>query len=326
MVNVSVGQLVPYTISARNTLTATLTNIDLRDTLPPGFKYKSGSASLDGVASEPRISGRVLTWPNLTLNAGATRTIKLILVVGAGVQPGEYVNSAQAFNNLVPPPTASAVSNIATASVRVIPDPLFECTDLIGKVFDDQNTNGYQDDGEPGIPNVRIVTARGWLVTTDAEGRFHIACPIIPDAERGSNFIMKLDERTLPTGYRLTTENPRAVRLTQGKLSKLNFGATIHKVVRLDLRDAAFESGSTKLKPDWQQQLDALAEKLHARPTVLRIGYNAGDEGEALARKRLHTISQTLRDRWQDKACCHTLLIEEELFLPATSSDKGATP
>ena len=242
------------------------------------------------------------------------------------MQPGEYINTAQAFNSLVPPPASGAVSNVANATVRVIPDPLFECSDLIGKVFDDRNANGHQDEGEPGLPNVRLATARGWLVTTDADGRFHVACPAIPDAERGSNFIMKLDERTLPSGYRVTTENPRVVRLTQGKLTKLNFGATIHKVVRVDLTDAAFETGSSTLKPDWQKQLDALPKKLHARPTVLRIGYNAGAEGESLARKRLHVISQSLNDSWQKKVCCHTLLIEEELFLPAKSPREGVTP
>jgi len=215
------------------------------------------------------------------------------------------------------------VSNVATATVRVIPDPLFECSDLIGKVFDDRNANGYQDDGEPGIPNVRLATARGWLVTTDADGRFHVACPAIPDAERGSNFVMKLDERTLPSGYRVTTENPRAVRLTQGKLTKLNFGATIHKVVRVDLTDAAFEAGGTALKRDWQQQLDALPEQLRARPTVLRIGYTAGADGEALARQRLAALGKTLKERWQKQACCHTLLIEEELFLPPAAAGQG---
>ncbi|MDP2029226.1 MAG: SdrD B-like domain-containing protein [Thiobacillus sp.] len=322
LVNVGIGQLVPYTITARNTLAANLTNIDIRDTVPPGFKYKPGSAAVDGVALEPQIGGRVLTWANLTLAAGATRTVKLLLVVGAGVQPGEYVNSAQAFNNLVPPPNPNAVSNIATATVRVIPDPLFDCSDLIGKVFDDQNANGYQDEGEPGIANVRLATARGWLVTTDAEGRFHVACAAIPDADRGSNFIMKLDERTLPSGYRVTTENPRDVRLTRGKLSKLNFGATIHKVVRVDMSDAAFEAGKTTLKPEWAKRLEALPGELKAQPSVLRLGYKAGAEGEDLARERLRAISLQLKDTWKQNACCHTLLIEEELFLPGKASSK----
>ncbi len=238
--------------------------------------------------------------------------------MGAGVQPGEYVNSAQAINNLA----GAAVSSVATATVRVIPDAVFDCSDLIGKVFDDRNANGYQDDGEPGIANVRLATARGWLVTTDADGRFHVACAAIPDADRGSNFIMKLDERTLPSGYRVTTENPRDVRLTRGKLSKLNFGATIHKVVRVDMSDAAFEPGKTTLKASWARQLTALSGKLKARPSVLRLGYKAGADGEALARERLRATARQIRDAWKEKACCHTLLIEEELFLPAAKAKK----
>jgi hypothetical protein len=278
---------------------------------------------VDGGAVEPAVNGRVLTWPNLTFAPNAAHAIKLMLVVGAGVQPGEYVNTAQAFNNLVLPPNANAVSNVATATVRIIPDPLFDCSDLVGKVFDDKNANGYQDDGEPGIANVRLATARGWLVTTDAEGRFHVACAAIPDADRGSNFIMKLDERTLPTGYRVTTENPRDVRLTRGKMSKLNFGATIHKVVRVDMSDAAFEAGKTALKPDWAKQLASLPAKLKARPSVLRLGYKAGPDGEELARERLRAVSQQLKDGWKQQNCCSTLLIEEELFLPGKASGKG---
>jgi len=133
---------------------------------------------------------------------------------------------------------------------------------------------------------------------------------------------MKLDERTLPTGYRVTTENPRDVRITRGKLSKLNFGATIHKVVRVDMSDAAFEAGKTTLKPAWTKQLAALPDKLKARPSVLRLGYKAGADGEALARERLAAVSQQLQRTWKDKACCHTLLIEEELFLPAAKANK----
>mgnify|MGYP002072171265 CR=1 FL=1 len=322
LVNVSVGQLVPYTITARNTLAVTLGNIDIRDTLPPGFKYKPGSATVDGVKAEPTINGREIAWIGLTLAGNASRVVKLLLVVGAGVQPGEYVNTAQALNGLV----GAAVSAPATATVRVIPDPLFDCSDLIGKVFDDRNANGYQDDGEPGIPNVRLATARGWLVTTDAEGRFHVACAAIPDAERGSNFIMKLDERTLPSGYRVTTENPRDVRLTRGKLSKLNFGATIHKVVRVDMSDAAFEAGQTTLKAAWTKQLAALPGTLKARPTVLRLGYTVGADGEARARERLRAVGRQVQDDWKRTRCCHTLLIEEELFLPAAAGSPGGPP
>ena len=81
-----------------------------------------------------------------------------------------------------------------------MPDPLIDCSDVVGKVFADNNANGYQDDGERGLPNVRIATVRGLLTTTDQHGRYHITCVRIPDEERGSNAIFKLDVRTLPDG------------------------------------------------------------------------------------------------------------------------------
>src|SRR3954451_19129077 len=146
------------------------------------------------------------------------------------------------------------------AAVRVVPDPVFDCADIIGKEFDDKNVNGYQDAGEPGIPNVRLATTNGILVTTDSEGRLHGACAAIPNADRGSNFVMKLDERTLPSDYRLTTENPRDVRITAGKMSKLNFGATIHRVVRIEVSDAAYEAEDLHLKPEWEARVAQLPQ------------------------------------------------------------------
>ncbi|TXI79019.1 MAG: DUF11 domain-containing protein [Dechloromonas sp.] len=289
LVNVHRGDLVPYTITATNRLSATLTNINVTDRMPPGFKYRSGSATLNGLPSEPVVTGRDMTWRNLTFAAGEKKTWKMILVVGTGVGEAEYTNQAWALNGLL----NSVVSNVASATVRVIPDPTFDCAELIGKVFDDKNANGYQDDGEPGIPNVRVVTARGLLITTDADGRYHVACAAIPQMDRGSNFVIKLDERTLPSGYRLTTENPRDVRLTRGKMSKLNFGATVHRVVRLETTAAAFDADG-QLAEAWRKQLPALIEQLKGRPSILRISYR-GDSDKA----RLSDLVADIRALWR---------------------------
>lgn len=322
LVNVSVGQLVPYTITATNTLAAVLTNIDIRDLLPPGFKYMSGSASLDGISAIPAISGRLLSWTDLSFSANATRTVKLLLVVGAGVQPGEYINTAQAFNNLVPA-TDNTVSNRATAAVRVIPDPVFDCSDVIGKVFDDQNANGYQDDGEPGLPNVRVATARGLLVTTDVEGRYHVTCAMVPNEFRGSNFIMKLDERTLPSGYRITTENPRVIYLTRGKMGKLNFGAAIHRVIRLEMTDAAFITDQNEPGQGLSQAIINLPEQLRVAPSVIRLAYNQKNNAKGLINSRLKEVRNQIEKLWEEQGCCYTLVFEEEVFQRALQNEGG---
>lgn len=302
LVNVTKGEPVPYTITATNTLGVTLTDVDLVDQIPPGFRYRSSSASIRHGGSEvfvpvePTVSGRMLTWPSLTFAPGEEKTVRLVLMVGAGVGEGEYTNLAWAMNSLA----ATRISNVGEATVRIIPDPLFDCSDIIGQVFDDRNANGYQDDGEPGIPNVRVVTARGLLVTTDAEGRFHVRCADIPQRDRGSNFVMKLDERTLPSGYRITTENPRDVRTTRGKMVKLNFGATIHKVFRIEVDGRAFDTDN-RLLPAWTAQLAAVVPQMQMQPSVARLAYvtdgNAGPEVEKQLRQLESDLLRMYREQ-----------------------------
>src|SRR5204862_7348581 len=98
-------------------------------------------------------------------------------------------------------------------------------TDPVCKDRDDHNGHGLQDEGEQGIPQVRLATARGLLATTDQFGRFHITCAITPHEGRGTNFVLKLDDRTLPSGYRASTENLQVQRATRGKALGFNFGA-----------------------------------------------------------------------------------------------------
>jgi hypothetical protein len=112
---------------------------------------------------------------------------------------------------------------------------------------------------------------------------------------------MKLDERTLPSGYRVTTENPRDVRLTRGKMVKLNFGATVHRVVRLELNGAAFSGEGVELAPEWVKQLEAVPAQLKGRPSVLRIAYRTDKDSPDLARKRLDAVAARLRELWKQQ-------------------------
>ncbi|MDR8014365.1 DUF7933 domain-containing protein [Ectopseudomonas guguanensis] len=313
-VNVTRGELVPYVLTARNTLGTTLADIAIEDQIPPGFQYVKGSAQVDGVPQEPELEGRRLRWPARTLVGGQVVTVKLLLVVGSGVGFNEYVNQTWALNLAA----GVRVSNIASATVRVVADPTFDCSDLIGKVFDDKNRNGYQDEGEPGLPGVRLATPRGWLVTTDAHGRYHIACADVPSEMRGSNFIIKVDERTLPSGYRIVTENPRVVRMTQGRLVKANFGASIHRVVRLDLTGDAFDGD--RLSTDYLARMDEVLAALYAEPSILRLAYHLPVGGDVdRARTRIAHVKDWIKERWEPHDCCYDLQLEEEI-VPATES------
>jgi hypothetical protein len=185
---------------------------------------------------------------------------------------------------------------------------------VVGKVFDDRNLNGRQDDGESGLAGVRVATARGLIATADQYGRFHITCAAVPDEDRGGNFILKLDDRSLPSGYRVVSENPRVQRATRGKLLRFNFGATIHRVVSLDLADGVFEPDSTELRLQWRPNLDRLLEVLQQSPAVLRLSYLADVESEGLVRQRLKALKKVIDDRWDRSGGGYRLDIETEVF------------
>ncbi|WP_444905163.1 isopeptide-forming domain-containing fimbrial protein [Microbulbifer sp. CnH-101-E] len=310
MLNVTRSQLVPYTITFGNNLPVPLTDLQLVDFFPAGFKYVAGSARLDGEPVEPEMKGLQLIWSDLRVEADQTRELKLLLVVGSGVGEGKYVNRARMFNQL----SGQTASGEASATVRVVPDPTFDCTDVIGKVFDDKNMNGYQDAGEGGLAGARVVSATGLNATADAHGRFHITCAVVPNPDRGSNFVLKLDDRSLPSGYRLTTENPRVVRATRGKMVKFNFGASLHRVVRLDMAEAVFEPTTTEMRPQWQSRIELLLEKLSEAPSVLRLSYLAENEDPDLVEERLQTIKADIAEQWARSYGDYDLTIETEVF------------
>jgi len=310
LINVTRGTLVPYTITVTNVYGVPLSGISIIDRFPAGFKYVAGSARMDAKPAEPRINGRELVWDNLELQVNQKYTIKLLLVVGSGVSEEEYVNRAFVLSTV----TGGAVSREATATVRVIPDPTFDCTDVIGKVFDDSNLNGHQDTGEKGLPGVRIVTVRGLLATSDKNGRFHITCAAVPDEDLGSNFILKLDERTLPSGYRLTTENPRVQRATRGKMLRFNFGATIHRVVRIDIADGAFKPNKTELRLQWTSKISQLLEELRKAPSVLRLSYLGDVERKDLVQERLEALKKKITKQWKQSDGGYRLNIETEIY------------
>jgi len=231
----NVGDIVPYQITVQNAEAVQRADVDVVDILPAGLRYVEGSSFVDGVAQEPETdnAGRELVWRDQVIPGNGSVTYSLALVIGAGVSTGEKVNTGLAENGT----TGGPISNRGTAVVQITPSSVFDCSELIGKVFEDSNYNGYQDEGEPGVPGARLATVNGQLVTTDQHGRYHIACAAVPNSRIGSNYVLKLDVRSLPLGWDVTTNNPRSIRLTRGKFGELNFG-----VAPVDDRNAGRKS------------------------------------------------------------------------------------
>jgi len=188
-------------------------------------------------------------------------------------------------------------------------------TPIIGRVFIDKDKNGYANAGETGMADIQLYTAQGLRVTTDQEGRFHIACPSTPAGRLGSNLIVKLDEMSLPSAYHLTSENPRVIRMTPSQIGKVNFAVAPDKIISLDLSDDAFKPGSEDLKPEFSNQLTQIVDRLNGQDATLRITYYTSNRENSA---RIETINTQVRTLWNQKANGYRLNIERK-----TVSQKG---
>ena len=114
-----------------------------------------------------------------------------------------------------------------SANLHAAPNVISMQSNLIGKVFNDKDRNGYQDVNEEGIAGVRLATVTGLIIVTDSNGRYNIPDDIGETQSWGSNLIIKLDHRSLPQGSTITTENPRIIRFSNSGLSNVNFGVQL---------------------------------------------------------------------------------------------------
>ena len=216
----TIGGIAFFTVMMSNVGTAPTAPFDLRNLLPPGFRYVAGTGALDGKPREPGSLGREAVWPGFVLVPGQTRVLTYAVVAGAGAWPGNYADKVYATDAA----TGVRISNEAFVNVRLDADPLFTDSWVLGKVFYDLDGDGEQGPGEEGIPGARIATLEGRWAETDAHGLYHLDQVPVLNRSRGSSFLAKLDPASLPPGSEITTENPRLVRLTEGLVQKINFG------------------------------------------------------------------------------------------------------
>ena len=146
------------------------------------------------------------------------------------------------------------------------------------------------------------------------EAQCCITCAIVPHESRGSDFVLKLDDRTLPSGFRPSSRPVQISRATRGKALRVNFGASIHRVVGLDVADPVFEPGSIEMRPQWKPRINLLLTELQKSPATLRLSYVADVEPESLVEKRLDALKDTIMQTWEDQGCCYELVVEPEIF------------
>jgi uncharacterized repeat protein (TIGR01451 family) len=203
------GDIITYTINIKdlsNTFNAY--NVIITDTLPAGFKYASGSTLIDGVGAVDPTGTRTLSWNLGTLTTQATKKITYRARVTSEAKIGKNENSAIATAT-VGGNTVSAGPSVSTVEVK---EGLFSDSGLlIGKVFEDKNRNGIQDEYEPGIPNVSLILEDGTIIVTDKFGRYSV-----PNIEKG-NHVIRIDQRVLPGGPFFKIKPPQEEKAKEKK-------------------------------------------------------------------------------------------------------------
>lgn len=222
----SFGDTLTYTLTTRNGTEAVLLDAVIVDAPAAGFRFVTGSATLNGEPLEEvsRPDPRSLAFAVGRLEIGETAVVTYRLQVGPETPSGERVNLAVTTartGGFIP-----AISPRARAEVRIRDDGLLsDRAYLVGSVWADEDMDGVRGELEVGLPGARVWLEDGTWVETDELGRYSLY-----GLQPGLR-IARLDPDTLPDGYeahatvsrQMGSGDQRFVDLTAGDLHRADF-------------------------------------------------------------------------------------------------------
>jgi uncharacterized repeat protein (TIGR01451 family) len=225
------GDIVLYRLAVRNLSSAPIHNLQITDTLPPGFQFEPTSVH----AEKDKVTVAVkVTQSNSTISITSDLTLApdetINLIYGAEVTPNALrgsgrnsaiVNATRTDNNF------PVQDGPAIHTLRLEPGIIEDAGTLIGRVFVDKNFDGEQQRGEPGIPNAVIYLEDGNRVITDPEGLFSVI-NVLPGIHTGTLDLTSIEEYRLAPNIRFIERNSssRLVQLEPGGMVRMNFGVT----------------------------------------------------------------------------------------------------
>ena len=210
----SLGELVRYTLTFKNTTQFQIPNVSIKDTLPLGFRLISDSIRLNGNALDSTqamvFNGRALTFNLGSMSSGKQWTLEYLTKISAGTQIGDAINSAQIISE-------KFKSNIARATVRINDDLMRTHNILTGRVYIGCNTDSKNIRV---LNDARIYLETGRSILSDKEGFWHME-----GVEAGTH-ILQLDIDSLPSGYEplLCNDNTRHAGDAQSQFVNLQAG------------------------------------------------------------------------------------------------------
>ncbi len=237
----SPGDTAIYRLSVRNLSSAPVKDLQITDNLPLGFKFVEGSARAEFLGVPQPIAASLtgnnsvlFTLPNVNLPAATTASTStrqpLNIAYGAVLTPdavrgnGTNLASVAGIRTDNNQPVKDGPSS---HKMRVTPGILSDCGTIIGRVFEDKNFDGEQQNNEPGIPNAVVILDDGNRITTDANGLFSVA-NVQPGYRSGVLDFSSLPGYTLAPNRKFKERNSqsRLVNLAPSGLVRMNFAVT----------------------------------------------------------------------------------------------------
>ena len=303
------GENVRFTVTVTNSGRFARGRLRVVDRLPPGLAFREGTLRVDGLRVPADVDGSAISVDAARVPPRGSVVLTFEASLTAAAAAGTLINRVELIDA-----GDGRLIDVATAEVELAAEPVFDCADVLGRVFEDRNRNGVQDGNEPGLPGARVATVRGLLVTADEFGRFSIPCVELPARATGQSFILKLDEDSLPRGTLVVTENPRVVRLTPGRIARVDFGVARLRAIEVQVTADAFLAGRSDLDPSFRSRLDQLIGVLRAEPGILRLTYRGPRSDAPLATERLRALGTAIEVLWTRVGEPYDLEIERRVI------------
>lgn len=239
-----IGDYLNYSVEVRSEAVNTVHNLVIEDDLPLGFEYVMGTARINDIKTDDPAGGKgpTLTFTVDSLKSGNTVSVKYRVLVGPGAQKGDGINTAIATSDEL----IARSSNRARVEVEVRGGVFSDDGYIFGKVFTDFNRNDIQDEGDLGIPGVRLYMENGTFVITDVEGNYTMY------GVKPNKHVLKLDNTTLPKGATLSILDNRHANDPSSRFVDLKKG----EFHRADFAVCNCDTGS--ILEEVQKRIDAL--------------------------------------------------------------------
>ena len=236
---VSIGSLLEYTLSVENTKEVLARDILIVDQPPANFSLVESSVRViqvgvdgefdtadDVVSNLTPSSANPIEFSQIDLEPLETIRFQYLMRVGVGVVAGTYSNKATASG------PGGLASNTVSATVDVVADPVLQQATLVGKVFNDRDSDGAQDTAD----------ANGVVLRSNHYGWNSLDLPSLPGrntvnddpAEHAAvvNMPLSEDNRFMV----LTREGTRISVDHEGTISEAHVGAKARGLNAQDLR------------------------------------------------------------------------------------------